>query len=286
MNPSIQLGITFSLFIHLALYVMLKKQHTPISQINQPLLIEWASTKTSSDQQQNSKKSSHQSGKKHDSLSKLLRNGFEDMAREVYGQKDSGGESVQDIEVSSGETVIDLQKTLDNDRLLPKIWRQIRAHASYRPEHIRERIQGTVQVRVRLGRRGELLRIFEEAMTGPRELQGWVLLFLIEALKQPYLKEALPYSQVFEFSFVFFIRPWNYEQSQTNQNKMVFSINGTLPAHVRLAQNAQDLFADEKLKNKAEWSFYERLSIYEKACEHGNAIACQKGKEMERFVAR
>ncbi len=285
MNRFVCFGIILSLFIHLTLYVFLKKQNTPIAEVREPLFIEWAASNTSAEPQQNSKKSHRKTIKKNGHLSKLLHSSFGDMAREVYGQKKSSGESIQDIEVSSGDTVIDLQKTIDNDRLLPRIWRQIRAHASYRPEHIRERIQGVVQVRVRLGRRGELLRIFEESMTGPRELQGWVLLFLIEALQKPFLSEKLPAIKTLDLRF-YFSMSQEFPPSQTNRERMIFPIDGSLPLHVQMAQNAQDMFADEKLKNASVWSFYERLSIYEKACEHRNPAGCQKVKEMKRFVAK
>lgn len=197
---------------------------------------------------------------------------------------------------------IDLQQLLQKDKFLPVIWQKIRAKVSYRPEHLLAQISGHVRIRAHIDRGGKLLRLMDEEAEGNRELLGWVMLCVAEALKDPAFSQEMYADMTLDLNFHFLLGE-SAPQISSNTTKMVFAIEGTEPrrllqnlpsgtlsnpmmarksfAHPSLLENPMqeiplfristdeiaNFFKDRTLKNHQEWDFYAQEEKYKHHCE-------------------
>lgn len=187
-------------------------------------------------------------------------------------------------------------------KVLPLVWKQIRANVGYRSEHFRSRIEGDVTIRVRINKYGKLLRIMEEDATGNHHLQGWVILCLMKALERPFLDKPLDANQLLELRFQFSLGR-SVDSDVLNSQRMVFAIVGDLPVgglftgkvpkiigresansmvdEVTLltvsTARIKNLFEDKTIRNQIEWSFYEQEEKLLQSCEVSkNLSACSE----------
>lgn len=106
-----------------------------------------------------------------------------------------------------------------------RLWSQIRSHVSYLEEHRLLRLSGHVQISVRVDEYGKIQRILEETATGDRRLVGWVLLCLMEALKESVPEVAMGSKKLLELHFYFTLGDKTPEVAHSNK-RMYFSIVG------------------------------------------------------------
>jgi hypothetical protein len=266
-----------SLAVHFILFALMTRHFRPLfAPPAPPVFIEFKSPRpTTPTEQKGRKRSARNAGPgrgKAPSLGEALRTDMAQFARDaVETQNRLGGDNPSD------GMQVNLQKTIDEDHFYPRIWRQIRAHLGYRPEHVRERVAGRVVINIRLDRNGKLIRIVEETASGPRNLQGWTILCLIEALKNPFLSEPLPAPLELKLDILFTLQDGDMDSWTHDQNSMHFTLRGSTPMHQAALETIHDVFADEPLKNHAEWNYFTRLNNYLDACENkGSHEACQK----------
>jgi hypothetical protein len=136
---------------------------------------------------------------------------------------------IENIESSySTDGATDIQGLVQKNKFLPVIWRQIRGKIFYRPEHLLAQNSGHVRIVARVDKRGKLLRLIDEDADGKRELLGWVMLCVADALKDPVLTEEMDGNMTLDLNFYF-----TFGESpppvSSNTTRMVFAIEGPGP---------------------------------------------------------
>ena len=298
------LGALFVSFLFHALLFHILKRQKPKTTNERPVWVEWQGVDN---------KKFYRGGRAAKlARDQALRTDWAHLSKESLEK--NGTQEINDVDIAAHGVELNLEKAFRDDVELPLLWKQIRLHLRYRPEHALARIQGDVHVRIRLDRQGKLLRIFKESATGPEELLGWTFLCLLNAFSNPYLSQPLYAERTLDLR-VQFTMGQKVAASIVKSARMIFVVEGDLysgsdpeervdppKGHLVPPENpmripfeipflkistkqVMDTFRDKTLKNHMEWNYFTQVDYYRDQCHrHGNKIACEKLDTLQKTV--
>ncbi|MCB9073283.1 MAG: hypothetical protein H6623_06645 [Bdellovibrionaceae bacterium] len=185
-------------------------------------------------------------------------------------------------------------------KIYSQLWSKIRAQIDYRAEHFRSRIEGKVNLKVRVSRYGQLVRIMDEDAIGNRYLLGWVVICLTRALAQPLLLQPLNSHKILDLTFYFSLGdplPPDQNSSQnlsfsiygdikksnlisisqnTNESSLLYGLTTELVSLRMSFARIKNIFEDKKITNRLDWDFYAKQELLTDYCERfKNQEACK-----------
>lgn len=310
-EPFFLLALFISLLLHFLFFYSYSKKKSKNTE-TPPIWVEWKGVDNSKSYLKREQSAVAGEKKISRDLSKVLRTDWKNLS--IENGKNSVAQEINDVDIAVHGVELNLEKAFRDDVELPLLWKQIRLHLRYRPEHSLARIQGDVHVRIRLNRQGQLLRIFKESATGPPELLGWTFLCLLEAFSKPFLPKPLYAERTLDLR-VQFTMGQQVAASLVRSARMIFVVEGDLysgsdpeervdvpkghlepPANpmripfeiplLRMStKQLMDTFRDKTLKNHMEWNYFTQVDYYKDQCHrHRNGIACEKLKTLQQTI--
>ncbi|MBY0385917.1 hypothetical protein K2X05_12230 [bacterium] len=305
----------WALFISLLLHFLFFYSHSKKKLKNTeapPIWVEWKGVDNTKSYVKRNQSEGAREKKLSKDLRKALRTDWSQILKETG--ENSVAQEINDVDIVAHGVELNLEKAFPDDVELPLLWKQIRLHLRYRPEHSLARIQGDVHVRIRVDRQGQLLRIFKESATGPPELLGWTLLCLLDAFSKPFLAKPFYAERTLDLR-VQFTMGKQVAASLVRSARMIFVVEGDVysgsnpeervdapkghlepppnpmrnPSEISLlrisTKQMMEIFRDKTLKNHMEWNYFTQVDYYKDQCHrHGNRIACEKLNSLQKTI--
>jgi hypothetical protein len=166
---------------------------------------------------------------------------------------------------------------------LKYIWQKIKSEVYYQPELLISRMEGNVQLQIRVDRWGKLTFFNESTMVGPSALRGWVAQGVMEALNGPILNHPMdqPAELILQFQFRIFPSPPPMAEIEAVGNTLFFAIRGYVPPLLPSGQKLSRGANGEIILHRERWDFFERLKMYSEACDLRHAEGgCARAAEL------